>query len=81
MSRDKKKCEEALIPLSDCLSMKISRRLSSELTEEDCEFLETSDDTIYICALSEDGTHCVEKENSNYLKLTTTLILCLFLFI
>ena len=81
LSTDKKKCEEAPIPLSECLSMTLSRRLSSELTEEDCEFLETSDDTIYICALSEDGTHCVEKENSNYLKLATTLILCLFLFI
>ena len=81
LSTDKKKCEEAPKPLSECLSMTLSRRLSSELTEEDCEFLETSDDTIYICALSEDGTHCVEKENSNYLKLATTLILCLFLFI
>ena len=81
LSTDKKKCEEAPIPPSECLSMTLSRRLSSELTEEDCEFLETSDDTIYICALSEDGTHCVEKEDSNYLKLTTTLILCLFLFI
>ena len=70
----KSKCELATID-------SINRRLSSEITDEDCEYFETSDDSIYICVANEDGTGCEEMENSNYLKFSTTLILCLLLFI
>ena len=58
-----------------------SRRLSTtELTDDDCESLKTSNDKKYICVASDDGQYCEEVEGSNGLKLSLT-ILCLLLFL
>ena len=81
LNSNKNNCKEAL--RSECeKTYYFYRRLESEeLTNEVCEDLETSDDSKYICVVNEDGTGCKEMENSNYLKYTTTLILCLLLFV
>ena len=58
-----------------------SRRLSTtELTDDDCEPLKTSNDKKYICVASDDGQSCEEVEGSNGLKLSLT-ILCILLFL
>ena len=74
-------CIEIDIGESECTSRKISRRLSaSELFDDDCEPLTTSNDNKYICVASDDGHSCKEVEGSNGLKLSLT-ILCLLLFL
>ena len=70
---------------SECKSKRPVRgqkRLSSELTEKECKNAKTSDETKYKCFLSSNKKECeeVDKENSNRLKLSFT-ILCLLLFI
>ena len=66
-------CYEKVLPSS--------RRLSTtELTDEDCEPLKTSNDKKYICVASDDGQSCEEVEGSNGLKLSLT-ILFLLLFL
>ena len=81
LNSNKNNCKEAV--RSECeKTYYYYRRLESEeLTNENCEDLETSDDRKYICVVNEDGTGCEEMENSNYLKYTITLILCLLLFV
>lgn len=79
-----KRCDETYL-YSECKSKRpstSSRRLSSELTENECSKAKTSDDTKYKCVLSNNKNECeeVSKENSNVLKLSFT-ILCLLLFI
>ena len=90
VSDDSKKCifspsEEICIEIdkdkSECTSKKVTRRLSTtELDDDDCEPLLTSDDKKYICVASDDGKSCKEVEGSNGLKLSLT-ILCLLLFL
>ena len=66
---------------SECTSKRVSRRLATtELYDDDCEPLLTSDDNKYICVASDDGKSCKEVEGSNGLKLSLT-ILCLLLFL
>ena len=68
---------------SECYNKVLSnsRRLATtELTDEDCEPLKTSNDDKYICVVSDDGQSCEEVEGSNGLKLSLT-ILCLLLFL
>lgn len=79
-----KRCDETYL-FSECKSKRPStstRRLSSELTENECNKAKTSDDTKYKCVLKSTKTECeeVSKENSASLKLSLT-ILCLLLFI
>ena len=80
-SPSKKTCIEIDKDESECTSRKISRRLSAtELFDDDCEPLTTSDDNKYICVASDDGKSCKEVEGSNGLKLSL-LILCILLFL
>ena len=81
LNSNKNNCKEVV--RSECeKTYYYNRRLESEeLTNEACGDLKTSDDSKYICVVNEDGTGCEEMENSNYLKYTTTLILCLLLFV
>ena len=68
---------------SECYNKVLSnsRRLTAtELTDEDCEPLKTSNDKKYICVASDDGQSCEEVEGSNGLKLSLA-ILCLLLFL
>lgn len=79
-----KRCDETYL-FSECKSKRPStstRRLSSELTENECNKAKTSDDTKYKCVLKSTKTECeeVSKENSASLKLSLA-ILCLLLFI
>ena len=79
-----KRCDETFLE-SECKSKRpstSSRRLSSELTENDCKNLKTSDDNKYKCVINSSKTKCeeVSKEGSNSLKLSFA-ILCLLLFI
>ena len=68
---------------SECYEKVVTsaRRLATtELTDDDCEPLKTSNDKKYICVASDDGQSCEEVEGSNGLKLSFA-ILCLLLFL
>ena len=80
-SPSQEKCIEIDKDKSECTSQRVTRRLSTtELDDDDCEPLITSDDNKYICVASDDGKSCKEVEGSNGLKLSLT-ILCLLLFL
>ena len=57
------------------------RRLLSQLTENDCKNLKTSNDNKYQCILSSDKSKCLEDEKSisYHIKLSFVILSILFL--